>query len=198
MKKRTKLSLSEVETQMEVLTKEEMNALKGGIGDIIIDPSGIVAELKQTLMQRINTFQTLLSNASMTDETRGAFENTIREYQSALNEITQLEQSAEEYYISYGSEANTEYKNGAVYSTVPYGDRGLTGHELKHMHQYHTGEIVRGDESSTYDIQDEIGAYRRQDIINKGPEYFIFQLERTAEQIRSMIDEKGSQPYIHL
>ena len=35
-KKRTKLTLSEVETQMEVLTREEMNQLKGGLDDIIV------------------------------------------------------------------------------------------------------------------------------------------------------------------
>lgn len=133
---------------------------------------------------------------------KAQIESTLNEYRAALSEITQLEQAKEIYHFSYGSDARAENRNGIVYATVPYGnqDVGLIGHELKHMYQYHTGELVRGSGNDTlgYDIQDEVEAYRRQDIINHGANYFKGNLSRKAEDIRKMLDEKGSLLYPNL
>lgn len=192
-KKRTKLTLSEVETQMEVLTKEEMNQLKGGFY-IIEDPSGIVSQLKSDLSARISYLESVLSsgnNEFYFGISRNHIESTMKEYKEALGEINALEQAAETYQ-----------QGGIVYSTVPHQsqDPGLVGHELKHMYQYHTGGLVKGSGNETYgyDIQDEIEAYRRQDIINHGANYFKGNLERKAEDIRKMLDEKGSLIYPNL
>ncbi len=206
-KKRTKLTLSEVETQMEVLTKEEMNQLKGGIGDVIIDPNGIVAQLKSDLSARISYLESILSSWGIRDMGTMPFdkieiESTLNEYKAALSEINELEQAEETYHFSYGSDARAENRNGTIYATVPYEnqDVGLVGHELKHMYQYHTGGLVKGcgNETYGYDIQDEIEAYRRQDIINHGANYFKGNLERKAEDIRKMLDEKGCLIYPNL
>ena len=195
-KKRTKLTLSEVETQMEVLTKEEMNQLKGGFY-IIEDPSGIVSQLKSDLSARISYLESVLSsgnNEFYFGISRNHIESTMKEYKEALGEINALEQAAETYHFSYGSTAETYQQGGIVYSTVPHQsqDPGLVGHELKHMYQFYNGEM------SNYNIQHEVSAYRRQDIINNGVNYFKNNLERKADDIRRMLDEKGSQLYPNL
>ncbi|GET47136.1 hypothetical protein [Capnocytophaga felis] len=208
--KHTKLTLSEVENQMEVLTKEEMNQLKGGFY-IIEDPSGIVSQLKSDLSARISSLESILCTVreGSTEIDFGGMsfqrrhiEETLNEYKATLREIKELEQAAEVYHFDYGSIAKTDQRGSVVYSTVPYEnqDPGLVGHELKHQYQYHTGELIRGNNDSPigYDIQDEVSAYRRQDIINNGVDYFKRKLERKVEDIRKMLDEKGSLLYPNL
>lgn len=191
--------IDEVETQMQVLTKEEMDALKGGIGDIVIDPNGIVDQLKSDLSARISYLEDIFS--TLQDGTLGVgsfnksdLESTLNEYRTALEEINALEQATETYYFDYGSVAETYQQGSVVYSTIPYEnqDPGLVGHELKHMYQFHNGEM------DNYNIEHEMSAYRRQDIINNGANYFKDKMERKVEDIRKMLDEKGSLLYPNL
>lgn len=184
---------------MEVLTKEEMNALKGGGGQLIADPLRLVEIFKKKLIEEISSYEKMLLFIKDNEEI-SFMQRGIEERKSTLKEIETLEKSRNLYHFgsSRGSTGETYYSNGIVFGGVPIGseiDYGLIGHELKHMYQYEMAQIIRGNEKTTYDIDDELEAYHRQGAIDNIFYYGSEALQYTTDKIKAMKDENGKPLY---
>jgi RHS repeat-associated protein len=97
----------------------------------------------------------------------------ITEYNDALTEITELENSTQMYTLNktgmlaaYGTgvAGRTHYANGVV--LVDYVDESSLAHELKHAYQFEKGEVSfdkkTGEAGYLHDANDEVEAYKRE------------------------------------
>ncbi len=134
---------------------------------ILVDPDGRAFDSASLVI--VNDFR------SATKERMGSMGCTPEqrnEYNAALEEIAQLEESDQMYHIQNVGESYSRVKGGTYYRSddesvcIEYdGKIGNLAHELKHAYQFEVGELSFSKEENgfgeLYDITDEKAALSR-------------------------------------
>ena len=141
---------------------------------------------------------------------------TIEEFNSIIEEINILTNSSQVYNISINPNltgpngekeggwgiTDINIDNGNVEISLSSYDVGLLGHELKHAFQFENGEFAfvlnyKGNGTFIYGIEDEIAAYRRQELLGSPSpstaeiEVLYNRLNPKAENITSFLKDNS-------
>ncbi len=180
--------------------------MPGGVyvnGDSIIDSYQIVAKLKSYLEEQITTgTQVIITGTLPPGVDESVYQDVLNEYQQTLKEIRILEKSSQIYVVlpageGEGGGVSYDTKTGQIIITVEEGTDeqkvGLTAHELKHAYQFEKGKISfnakTGGVGVLSDITDEIEAYNRQSVIEKGYDFHSYSAQEVIiEGKRHRID----------
>lgn len=163
--KKVKLALSELEKEMEVISREEMRSFKGGVGEIIVDPNGIIGYFKSYIYNKISDLE-FSKDFIITHNGEDVYNAVLSKFRGFYQAIEEMENSEKIYEVDYFdlNDPQLKTKKGIVMAPDEHGiikiyfDKNYSksiptlAEETWHMYQHENGDYSN---KSVYELEKE-------------------------------------------